>query len=84
MQDAPDPGQHDRHRADLAQAEQRLEEARAKAVAPDLEGLNAKLASEQARLAKAQEADVALNDEVAKAQAHLDNARGRPGRVRAG
>lgn len=62
--------------ADLAQAEQRLEEARAKAVAPDLEGLNAKLASEQARLAKAQEADVALNDEVSKAQAHLDNARG--------
>lgn len=62
--------------AELAQAEQRLEEARAKAVAPDLEGLNAKLASEQARLAKAQEADVALNDEVSKAQAHLDNARG--------
>lgn len=62
--------------AELAQAEQRLEEARAKAVAPDLEGLNAKLASEQARLAKAQEADVALNDEVSKVQAHLDNARG--------
>lgn len=62
--------------AELAQAEQRLEEARAKAVAPDLEGLNAKLASEQARLAKAKEADVALNEEVSKAQAHLDNARG--------
>lgn len=62
--------------AELAQAEQRLDEARTKAVAPDLEGLNAKLANEQARLSKAKEADAALNEEVSKAQAHLDNARG--------